>query len=179
MKTKPGHPYPLGATWDGKGVNFALFSEYAERVELCLFDSVDSAKETIRVVMGEHTDQVWHTYIPDMRPGQLYGYRVYGPYDPANGHRFNPKKVLLDPYAKAIGRDVKWDDSMFAYKLGDPAAGRSRFDDRDNAAFAPLARVIDPSFDWGNDERPSTAWHKTIIYEAHVKGLHQEDAGRP
>ena len=178
MKTKPGHPYPLGATWDGKGVNFALFSENATRVELCLFDSPDAEKETMRVLLGEHTDQVWHTYIPDMRPGQLYGYRVYGDYDPANGHRFNPKKVVLDPYAKAIGRDVTWGDSMFAYTLGDPAEDLA-MDDHDNAAHAVLARVIDPSFDWGNDERPYTAWHKTVIYEAHVKGFTKKMPGVP
>jgi glycogen operon protein len=178
MKTKPGHPYPLGATWDGKGVNFALFSENASKVELCLFDSPEAVKDSRRIVLGEHTDQVWHTYVPDMRQGQLYGYRVYGPYEPANGHRFNPKKLLLDPYAKAIGRDVKWDDSMFAYKLGDPLEDAA-IDDRDNAAFAPLARVIDPSFDWGNDSRPYTAWHKTVIYEAHVKGFTKKMPGVP
>ena len=178
MKTKPGHPYPLGATWDGKGVNFALFSENGTKVELCLFDSPEAAKETTRVVLGEHTDQVWHAYLPDVRPGQLYGYRVHGPYEPANGHRFNPAKVVLDPYAKAIGRDVKWDDSMFAYKLGDPAEDAA-IDDRDNAAFAPLAKVIDPSFDWGNDDRPNIAWHKTVIYEAHVKGFTKKMPGVP
>jgi isoamylase len=178
MKTKPGHPYPLGATWDGKGVNFALFSEHATKVELCLFDSPDAAKESRRITMVEHTDLVWHVYLSDIRPGQLYGYRVHGPYEPANGHRFNPNKVLLDPYAKAIGRDVTWDDSMFAYKLGDPLEDLA-FDDRDSAAFAPLARVIAPAFDWGQDERPYTAWHKTIIYEAHVKGFTKKMPGVP
>ena len=178
MKTKPGHPYPLGATWDGQGVNFALFSENATKVELCLFESTDATKETTRVRLAEQTDLVWHSYLPDLRPGQLYGYRVHGPYDPTNGHRFNPNKVVLDPYAKAIGRDMKWDDSMFAYKLGDEAQDLA-FDDRDNAAFAALARVIDPAFDWGHDERPNTAWHKTIIYEAHVKGFTKKMPGVP
>ena len=178
MKTKPGHPYPLGATYDGKGVNFALFSEHATKVELCLFDSPDASKEASKIALNEQTDLVWHAYLPDIRPGQLYGYRVHGPYDPANGHRFNANKVLLDPYAKAIGRDVTWDDSMFAYKLGDESADLT-FDDRDNAAFAPLARVINPGFDWGDDQRPSTAWHQTIIYEAHVKGFTKQMPGVP
>jgi isoamylase len=178
MKTKPGHPYPLGATWDGRGVNFALFSEHATRVELCLFDSPEAPKESQRVPLQEQTDLVWHTYIPDLRPSQLYGYRVHGPYDPSHGHRFNPNKVVLDPYAKAIGRDVHWDDSMFAYKLGGPEEDLA-FDDRDSAAFAPLARVINPDFDWGGDRRPNTAWHKTIIYEAHVKGFTKKMPGVP
>ena len=178
MKTKPGHPYPLGATWDGKGVNFALFSENATKVELCLFDSPEATNESVKIRMPEQTDLVWHAYLSDIRPGQLYGYRVDGPYDPANGHRFNVNKVLLDPYAKSIGRDVKWDDSMFAYKIGGEEEDLA-FDDRDNAAFAPLARVIDTAFDWGNDSRPNTAWHKTIIYEAHVKGFTKHMPGVP
>ena len=114
----PGRAYPLGATWDGAGVNFALFSENATGVELCLFDAAGDAAEASRVPLPECTDRVWHGYLPDAEPGQLYGYRVRGPYDPANGHRFNPHKVLLDPYAKAIGRDVTWDDSLFAYTVG-------------------------------------------------------------
>ena len=178
MKIKPGHPYPLGATWDAKGVNFALFSEHATKVELCLFDSTDAQTESSRVRMQEQTDLVWHAYLPDIRPGQLYGYRVHGPYEPARGHRFNPNKLLLDPYAKAIGRDVRWDDAMFAYKVGDPDQDLA-FDARDSAPFAPLARVIDPSFDWGKDERPYNAWHNTIIYEAHVKGLTKKMPGVP
>ena len=119
----PGRPYPLGATWDGVGVNFAIFSEYATKVELCLFDSVRDEKESQRIPLPECTDQVWHGYFPDLEPGQLYGFRVHGPYDPARGHRFNPNKILLDPYAKAIGRDVNWDDSLFGYTIGDPATG--------------------------------------------------------
>ena len=170
LRVWPGKPYPLGATWDGAGVNFALFSEHATRVELCLFDSTEDVAESQRIPLTERTDLVWHGYFPDLEPGQLYGYRVYGPYEPAKGHRFNPKKIVLDPYAKAIGRDVKWDDSLFGYKVGDPAADLS-FDDRDNAAFAPLASVIDTAFTWGDDRPPRIPWHKSLIYEAHVKGL--------
>ncbi len=170
MRVWPGKPYPLGATWDGAGVNFALFAECATKVELCLFDSADDAKEAHRVELPERTDQVWHVYLPDVLPGQLYGYRVHGPHDPAHGHRFNPNKIVLDPYAKAIGRALRWDDSLFGYAVGDPAADLS-LDPRDNAAFAPLASVIDPAFTWGDDRPPRTPWHKTLIYEAHVKGL--------
>src|SRR3954462_13905001 len=170
MRVWPGRSYPLGATWDGAGVNFALFSEHASKVELCLFDSVDDTKESRRVVLPEQTDMVWHGYLPDVEPAQLYGYRVYGRFDPNNGHRFNPNKVVLDPYAKAIGRDVSWDDSLFAYKFNDPEKDLS-FDDRDDAAHAPLASVIDTAFTWGDDRPPRTPWHKTLIYEAHVKGL--------
>jgi isoamylase len=170
MRVWPGRPYPLGATWDGAGVNFALFSEFAAKVELCLFDAVDATREAQRIVLPEHTDQVWHAYLPDVLPDQLYGYRVHGPYEPANGHRFNPNKVLLDPYAKAIGRDLKWDDSLFGYKIGDPEADLT-LDERDNTAFAPLATVVDTAFTWGDDRSPRTPWHKTFIYEVHVKGF--------
>lgn len=170
MRLMPGRPYPLGATWDGAGVNFALFSENATKVELCLFDGHETHKETDRIPLPEHTDQVWHVYLPDVRPDQLYGYRVHGPYEPAHGHRFNPRKVLLDPYAKAIGRDLQWHDSLFGYKVGDPAADLS-FDEADNAAYAPLAAVIDPAFTWGDDRPPRVPWHHTLIYEVHVKGF--------
>jgi glycogen operon protein len=115
MRVWPGQSYPLGATFDGAGVNFALFAENATKVELCLFDSADGAPEAHRIPLPENTDHVWHAFLPDVRPGQLYGYRVHGPYDPAKGHRFNPNKVVLDPYAKAIGRDLTWDDSLFGY----------------------------------------------------------------
>ncbi len=169
MRVWPGKPYPLGATWDGAGVNFALYSEHAAKVELCLFNGVDAATEAERIVLGEHTDQVWHAYLPDVVPGQLYGYRVHGPYEPAKGHRFNPRKVVLDPYARSIGRDLHWDDSLFGYQVGDAKADLS-FDERDSAAHAPLAVVIDPAFTWGDDRRPRTPWHKTLIYELHVKG---------
>ena len=176
MRVWPGGPYPLGATWDGRGVNFALFSEHATKVELCLFDSADAEKETHRMPMPEHTDQVWHAYLPEILPGQLYGYRVHGPYEPQQGHRFNPNKIVLDPYAKGIGRDIRWADEVFAYRFNDPAADLS-YDERDSAPYAPLAMVIDPAFTWGSDRPPRTPWHKTIIYELHVKGftkLHPE-----
>jgi isoamylase len=170
MRVWPGQSYPLGATFDGAGVNFALFAEHATKVELCLFDSHDDEKPSHTIRMPENTDHVWHAYLPDAQPGLIYGYRVYGPYEPEKGHRFNPNKVLLDPYAKAIGRDLKWDDCLFGYKLGDPAADLS-FDERDSAAFAPLGMVLDTAFTWGDDRAPRTPWHKTLIYELHVKGF--------
>ncbi len=172
MKVWPGKSYPLGATWDGKGVNFALFSEHASKVELCLFDSIDATRESHRITLTERTDQAWHAYLPEALPGQIYGYRVHGPYEPDRGHRFNPNKIVLDPYAKSIARDVRWADEVFAYRVGDPQGDLS-FDERDSAAYAPLAVVIDPAFTWGNDQPPRTPWHKTIIYELHVKGFTQ------
>jgi isoamylase len=170
MRVWPGQPYPLGATWTGLGVNFAIFSAHATRVELCLFDSPEATAASTCVPLPEHTDMVWHGYLPDVRPGQLYGFRVHGPYDPSNGHRFNPYKVVIDPYAKSVGRPIQWDDANFGYRIGDSAADLS-FDTRDNAAFAPLAAVIDPAFTWGDDRPPRTPWHKTVIYEMHVKGF--------
>src|SRR5947207_3082522 len=158
MRLWPGHPYPLGATWDGAGVNFALFSEHAQMVELCLFDPANPSKESQRIELREQTDQVWHSYLPDALPGQLYGYRVHGPFDPKKGHRFNANKVVLDPYAKLIGRDVQWDDSLFGYQIGKDDL---TVDERDSAAFAPLASVVDTAFTWGDDRRPHTPWHKT------------------
>ena len=162
MRVWPGRSYPLGATWDGAGVNFALFAESATKVELCLFDSADDAKEAHRIVLPEQSDQVWHAYLPDVQPEQLYGYRVYGPYKPEEGHRFNPNEVLLDPYAKAIGRDLAWNDALFGYRIGDPAADLS-FDDRDSAPFAPLGQAVDGAFTWGDDRPPRTPWHQTLI----------------
>ena len=138
MRVWSGTPAPLGATWDGKGVNFALFSEHATQVELCLFERVNAAQERHRLPLSGPTDHVWHAYLPDVRPGQLYGYRVSGPYAPAQGHRFNPHKVVLDPYAKAIGREGCWGDTLFGYRVGAPDTDLS-FDPRDNAASAPLA----------------------------------------
>jgi glycogen operon protein len=170
MRTSPGQPYPLGATWNGRGVNFALFSEHATHVELCLFPSADSHRESARIPLIEQIDMVWHAFVPDLRPGQVYGCRVHGPYDPGAGHRFNPAKLLVDPYAKAIARAVSWDDAMFGYRIGD-AQGDLSCDDRDSAAHAPLAAVIDPRFAWGDDRLPRTPWHETVIYEAHAKGL--------
>jgi isoamylase len=170
VQVRPGQPYPLGATWDGRGVNFALFSEHATGVDLCLFDSADAASESHRIPLTEQTDMVWHGYIPGVQPSQLYGYRVSGPYEPQKGHRFNPAKVLLDPYAKAIGRTVRWSDETFGYRIGDPAADLSR-DERDSAPFAPLGSVVDTAFTWGDDRPPRVPWHKTFIYETHVKGF--------
>jgi len=170
MRVWPGYPYPLGATWTGVGVNFAIFSAHASRVELCLFDSPEATKETARVVLPEQTDEVWHGFLPDARPNQLYGYRVHGPYDPAVGHRFNPNKVVMDPYAKAVARTVRWADEMFGYRVGH-ADQDLAFDDRDSAPFAPLAAVVDPAFTWGDDRPPRTPWHNTVIYEMHVRGF--------
>jgi len=150
MRVWPGSPYPLGATWNGLGVNFAIYSEHGTKVEVCLFDSVNATRESIRVPLTEQTDMVWHGFLPDVQPGQLYGYRISGPYDPAAGHRFNPAKVLVDPYAKSIARSLRWSDEMFGYRIGAPDADLVR-DDRDNAAYAALAAVINPSFTWDND----------------------------
>jgi len=170
MRIWPGRPYPLGATWDGAGVNFALFSENARKVELCLFDSSQARSESRRIVLPEQDEFVWHGYLPGIQPGQLYGYRVHGPYEPDKGHRFNANKILLDPYARAVGRDLQWDDSLFGYTLGDDKADLS-FDERDNAAFAPLGVVLDTAFTWGDDRPPSIPWERTLIYEVHVKGF--------
>ncbi|MDQ3068882.1 MAG: glycogen debranching protein GlgX [Acidobacteriota bacterium] len=168
MRVWPGAPYPLGATWDGGGVNFALFSEHATAVELCLFDSPASTGESVTIALTEQTDMVWHGYLPDIRPGQLYAYRVHGPYDPSRGHRFNRAKVLLDPYARVIGRDVRWHPSLYGYL---PDVEDARSSDADSAPFAPLGAVIDTAFTWGGDRHPRTPWHETIIYELHVKGF--------
>ena len=166
----PGKPYPLGATWDGKGVNFALFSENAEKVELCFFSSTDDRQEYVQVLLSEQTNHVWHIYLPEARPGWLYGYRVYGPYDPGRGLRFNPYKLLIDPYARGVARRVQWDDAIFAYSLGNPQED-FRMDKVDNAPYAPLGVVVDPSYQWGDDRPPRVPWEETIIYEVHVKGF--------
>ena len=165
----PGKPYPRGATWDGEGVNFALFSEHAEKVELCIFDE-KGRREVQRIGFPEKTDQVWHCYLPEARPGMLYGYRVHGPYEPEDGHRFNPNKLLLDPYAKALTGSINWSDANFGYRIGHDHADLS-FDRRDSASGMPKCRVIDPAFTWGDDRRPNIAWHDTVIYELHVKGF--------
>ena len=164
----PGQPYPLGASWDGEGVNFALFSEHAERVELCLFDQ-QGGRES-RIPMQWQTDQVWHCYLPEARPGQLYGYRVHGPYDPENGHRFNPNKLLLDPYARDIVGQVDWNDALFGYTIGSKTEDLIP-DPRNNARSIPKSRVIDTSFTWGDDKPLRIPWHETVIYELHVKGF--------
>ena len=170
MRVWPGTPYPLGATWDGVGVNFAIFSEHATRVELCLFDSADAEVESVTIPLPEHTDMVWHGYLPDVRPGQLYGYRVHGPYEPDQGHRFNPHKLVMDPYAK-VDRRVRCAGTTRCSATASATRTISTFDERDNAPFAPLAAVIDPAFTWGDDRPPRTPWHKTLIYEMHVQGF--------
>ena len=164
-----GEPYPLGATWDGKGVNFALFAEHAERVELCLFDA-SGRHELQRIRMAEQTNQVWHCYLPEARPGLLYGYRVHGPYRPEQGLRFNPHKLLIDPYTKALSGELRWTDAHFGYRVGHKKADLF-FDSRDNAACMPKCRVVDPAFTWGDDRPPRIPWDDTIIYELHVRGF--------
>jgi glycogen operon protein len=173
----PGHPYPLGATWDGQGVNFALFSENAEGVELCLFDP--SGKEEVeRIELRERTDRIWHCYLPYCRLGQLYGYRVHGPYDPDNGHRFNANKLLLDPYAKATVGPLDWEHPHFGYR---PGAGEEdlALDEQDNAAGMPKCRVVETAFTWDDDRPPRTSWEESIIYELHVKGFTQRHPDVP
>lgn len=165
----PGQPYPLGATWDGEGVNFALFSEHAEGVELCLFDA-RGRREIDRLAIRWKTDQVWHCYLPEARPELLYGYRVHGPYKPKQGHRFNPNKLLLDPYAKDIVGPLRWNDALFGYTIGNKGADL-RADPRDSAPGVPKSRVIDTAFTWGDDRLLRTPWHDTVIYELHVKGF--------
>ena len=173
----PGRPYPLGATWNGAGVNFALFSENAERVELSLFDP-RGRREVERIVLPEYTDSVWHGYLPDARPGLLYGYRVAGPYDPQNGHRFNHHKLLLDPYAAMITGGIVWSDAHFGYRVGSARSDLS-FDRRDNAAGMPKCVVVDTAFTWGNDRLLHTRWHDLIVYEMHVRGYTMKHPGVP
>jgi glycogen operon protein len=170
VRTFLGQPYPLGATWTGNGVNFAIFSEHATGVELCLFGGAEDAKEDVRIPLKERTDQVWHVFLPDARPGQLYGFRVTGPYEPERGLRFNSSKLLLDPYAKAIVGAVSWADEMFGYVIGGEKEDLSQ-DFRDDAWGVPKSVVIDSGFDWQNDERPAIPLHESVIYEVHVKGF--------
>ncbi|HEX2256029.1 MAG TPA: glycogen debranching protein GlgX [Afifellaceae bacterium] len=169
VRVEPGSPYPLGATWDGSGVNFALFSASAERVDLCLFD-LNNRREIAQVRLPEYTHEVWHGYLPDVRPGQLYGYRVHGPYDPKSGHRFNPFKLLIDPYAKALHGEIRWHDACFGYRVGRPREDLA-MDRRDSAFVMPKCVVVDPAHTWGQDIRPGVPWQETIVYEAHVKGM--------
>ena len=170
VKTFLGYPYPLGATWMDNGVNFAIFSEHATGVELCLFDNLEATEENIRIPVSEHTDQVWHVFLPDVRPSQLYGYRVSGPYDPERGLRFNSSKLLLDPYAKAIAGEVSWADEMFGYVVGDKKQDLAQ-DFRDDAWGVPKSVVIDTAFDWQSDRRPGIPLPDSVIYEVHVKGF--------
>ena len=165
----PGRPYPRGANWDGMGVNFALFSESAERVELCLFDA-SGRHEVQRLVLSEQTDQVFHGYLPQARPGLLYGYRVYGPYRPKEGHRFNGNKLLMDPYARNIAGGLRWHDALFGYRIGH-ADGDLSFDRRDSAPYMPRCKVVESAFTWGDDRAPDVPWHEAVIYELHVRGF--------
>ncbi|MBD0295785.1 MAG: glycogen debranching protein GlgX [Flavisolibacter sp.] len=166
----PGHPFPLGATWDGHGVNFAIYAENATGVDLCLFNTNFPDVESVKIRIKERSNHVWHVYVPGLQPGQLYGYRVYGPYEPQNGHRFNPHKLLIDPYAKAIAGTIQWHDALFGYEVGHPDADLS-FSTVDSAPFIPKSVVIDYRFDWQDDQPPDVPYHQSIIYEAHVKGL--------
>jgi len=164
-----GKPYPLGATWDGLGINFAVFSAHAEKIELCLFDA-SGRHEVARYVLPAQTDEIWHGHLPSAAPGLLYGYRAYGPYNPGQGHRFNPAKLLLDPYAKALHGDVRWTDALFGYRIHSGRTDLS-IDRRDSAAFMPKAVVMDDHYPWEDDKRPDIPWSETVIYEAHVRGL--------
>jgi isoamylase len=164
-----GNPYPLGATWDGLGTNFAVFSAYAERIELCLFDPT-GRREIARIDLPECTDEIWHGYLPNARTGLIYGYRAHGPYLPHDGHRFNAHKLLLDPYARRLLGTLRWSDALFGYRVNSPRADLS-FDRRDSAPSLPKAVVTDDVFDWGDDRPPNVQWSKTVIYEAHLRGL--------
>ena len=173
LQVRPGKPYPRGATWDGIGVNFALYSERAEKVELLLFNDPSDREPSQVLELPERTGPMWHGYVFNLRPGQLYAYRVYGPYNPEDGDRFNSNKVLLDPYAKAIGRPLKWDDSLFGYEMGHEEEDLS-YDDTDSAPYAPLGAVVEETFAWKDDRRPGIPWEDTIIYETHVKGISKQ-----
>lgn len=168
-RIREGLPFPLGATWDGLGVNFALFSANATKVELCLFDDTGEV-EIERIELPEYTDEIFHGYLPDAHPGLIYGYRVYGAYDPANGHRFNHHKLLIDPYAKQLVGELKWSEALFGYTIGHPDDDLS-FDERDSAPFVPKCKVIDPAHTWGNDQPVRVPWDRTIIYETHLRGI--------
>jgi isoamylase len=178
LKNFPGQPYPLGATWNGAGVNFALYANHATGVELCLFKTTADTKEWHRIKIVERTHQVWHTYIPDLEPGQLYGFRVSGAYEPSQGNRYNSNKLLIDPYAKAISGTIKWNDALFGYDLNSDEQDLS-FSKSDSAAFIPKSVVIDSRFDWGNETPLKVPYHKSIIYEAHVKGFTKLQAAIP
>ena len=178
MRVWPGGPLPLGATWDGEGVNFSLFSEHAEGVQLLLFDEETSGTASTTISLNERTDNIWHAYLPDVRPAALYGYRVLGPYEPQRGHRFNPNKLLIDPYAKAVSGPIRWSDDLYGYIVGDSAEDLS-FDSRDSAGAMPKSVVVDPAFTWQDDRAPNTPWNKTVIYEAHVRGMTMRHPGVP
>jgi isoamylase len=175
MDVWPGRPFPLGATWDGSGTNFSLFSENAERVELCLFD--DDGTER-RIDVSEHTVFNWHCYLPGVGPGTRYAYRVYGPYNPEHGMRFNPTKLLIDPYANAIEGSVDWFAANVMPYVPDGEDADLYADDEDDAEAIPKCVVVDPAFDWEGDVRPNRPWNEMIIYEAHVKGFTRTCAAR-
>jgi isoamylase len=170
ITTYPGSPYPLGATANDEGINFALYADNATGVELCLFNSPDDPQAAATIKIIERTHQIWHVFLPGLKPGQLYGYRVYGPYKPEEGHRYNHHKLLIDPYAKAVAGIIEWNDALFGYEIGHPDEDLS-FSTLDSAPFIPKSVVIDNHFDWGDDKSPKTAYHKTVIYETHVKGF--------
>lgn len=169
-KIYPGKPYPLGAIWDGNGVNFALYADNATAVELCLFASTEDEKEFAKIKLLERTHHVWHAYLDGAKPGLLYGYRVHGPFEPQNGHRYNPNKLLIDPYAKAVAGTIAWNDGLFGYNIGDPEEDLS-FSEIDSAPFIPKCVVVDSNFDWEGDKPLQLPYHKSIIYETHVKGF--------
>ena len=173
MQVWPGKPYPLGATYDGTGTNFSVFSEVAERVELCLFD--DHERET-RFDLPESTALCWHGYLPNVRPGQRYGFRVHGKWEPDNGHWCNPAKVLLDPYAKAVDGLWDWSEAVFPYHFAAPENSKNELD---SAPFVAKSVVVNPFFDWGNDRQPNTPWHRTVVYETHVKGFSRTNSAIP
>ena len=180
MDVWPGNAYPLGATYDGSGTNFSLFSEVAERVELCLLGK--KGQET-RVELEEVTALCWHAYVPAVEPGQRYGYRVHGPWDPAEGLRCNANKLLLDPYAKAVCGKLKWNESVFSHRVDEEEeeeeGGAGRPSELDSRGSVPLSVVTNPYFDWGDDRHPRTPWHETVVYELHTKGFTNTHAGIP
>ena len=173
----PGHAYPRGANWDGEGVNFAIFSQHAERVELCLYDD-NGRHELQRIELRERTEHVWHCYLPEARPGMAYGYRVHGPYKPDEGHRFNPHKLVLDPYAKDLVGRLRWGDALYGYTIGSKREDLS-FDRRDSAALMPKGRVLETAFTWGDDKRPNIARQDMVIYELHVRGFTMQHPSVP
>jgi isoamylase len=169
IRIREGLPHPLGVTWDGEGVNFALFSAHANRVEICLFDE-QGERETVRVDLPEYTDEIWHGYLPGVAPGTIYGYRVHGPYEPDQGHRFNPNKLLLDPYARGHFGELKWNPAVFGYQM--ESGDDTTFDERDSAPFMPKCVVVDPNFDWrGEPQGRAVPWDRTILYEMHLRGF--------
>jgi glycogen operon protein len=174
---REGLPHPLGASWNGQGVNFALFSAHAAKVEVCLYDA-SGTEETARFDLPEYTNEIWHGYVPGIEPGTLYGYRVHGPYEPDRGHRFNPNKLLLDPYATGYAGDLKWDPAVFGYRL--ESGDDTTFDERDSAPFMPKCVVIDPSFAWREEQqRRAVPWDRTMLYETHVRGFTRRHPGIP